>query len=88
MEETLFEVERQQSRTAIADYLQSVVDKLAADESFTLTDGAEEITLTVPETAEFEVKVERETEGDDVEMSVEFEIEWSDGETGGAFQIE
>ncbi len=88
MEETLFEVERQQSRTAIADHLQSVVDKLAADESFTLTDGSEEITLTVPETAEFEVKVERETEGDEVEMSVEFEIEWSDGETGGAFQVE
>ncbi|MCX2818176.1 amphi-Trp domain-containing protein [Haladaptatus sp. F3-133] len=74
MEEVLFETETVHDRGEIADYLEQVADNLRHG-TVTLVSGGDEITVEPPEKATFEVKVERETNGDE-EMSVEFEVEW------------
>ena len=83
-EEVLFEVERNQDRSEIADMLRSVADKLDAGESITLTAGEQSITLDPPARPTFEIKAERETSsgGGPGELSVEFELEWD--ENGGS----
>ncbi len=83
MEEVLFETENVHPRTEIADYLEQVAENLRHG-TVTLVSGDDEITVEPPEDAVFEVKVERETEGDEEEMSVEFEIEWDVGGGDGA----
>lgn len=81
MEEVLFETETVHDRNEIADYLEQVAENLRHG-TVTLVSGDEEITVEPPETATFEVKVERETNGDE-EMSVEFEVEWKAGDDAG-----
>jgi amphi-Trp domain-containing protein len=80
-EEVLFKNERKQSREEIAAYLQTVSEKLSAGEEITLRTNDEEVTLDPPSRSTFEVKVEREIEGSDTELSIEFELEWNEGET-------
>jgi amphi-Trp domain-containing protein len=76
-ERTLFEDERQLDRPAIADYLRSVADRLDDDGSVTFETGADDITVEVPATVEFEVKVEREGPADGPgELGLELELEW------------
>ncbi|RNJ26259.1 amphi-Trp domain-containing protein [Halosegnis longus] len=84
MEEQLFTFERDTDRATIAQLLRDVADNLAAGEPVQLSAGEESITLDVPSQAEFEVQVERETEGDETELSVEFEIEWDETDGGDA----
>lgn len=55
-----------------------MADNPEAGESVRPASGEESITLDVPDCAEFEVEAERETEGDETELSVEFEIEGDD----------
>jgi len=74
MEEVLFETETVHDRGEIADYLEQVAENLRHGR-VTLVSGGDEITVEPPESATFEVKVERETNGSE-EMSVEFEVEW------------
>lgn len=88
MEETLFVTERRQSRVEIASHLRSVADKLDAGEPVTLSNGADSVTLEVPEQAEFEVKAERETGDGEPELSLEFEIEWNENGASSGFVIE
>ena len=79
-EEVLFETDSRQSRAATADYLHAVADKLESGGALSLSAGGQDITLEPPSTVDFEVKVERETgEGAD-ELSVEFELEWREGD--------
>jgi amphi-Trp domain-containing protein len=80
-EEVLFKSERKQSREEIAAYLQTVSDKLSAGETITLRANDEEVTLDPPSQSTFEVKVEREIEGSDTELSIEFELEWNEGKS-------
>ncbi len=80
MEEVLFKSERTESRGAIADHLRAVADKLDAGGPVTLAAGSESVTMDVPARATFEVKAERETGSGAPELSVEFEIEWTEGE--------
>lgn len=83
-EETLFESERRMDRGEIATYLRTVADKLDAGEPITLSAGEQNVTLSPPARPTFEVKAERETSGGEpVERSVEFELEWTDGEGEG-----
>jgi amphi-Trp domain-containing protein len=90
----LFEMERNQSRGEIADYLRQVADKLDSGEKITLQSGSESVTVDPPEQSEFEVKVEREgPEGGPYERSIELELEWDEnqegtGGTGGDLTIE
>jgi amphi-Trp domain-containing protein len=81
MEEILFESEQRQSRSDTAAMLRSIADKLDSDESVTLSAGEESVTLDVPATHDFEVKVERETGAGGSELGIEFELEWD--ENGG-----
>jgi len=79
-EEVLFESELSQTRSEVADYLRTVADKLDADESLTLSAGGDSVTLDPPESVTFEVKAELETGSGPDEHSVEFELEWAEGE--------
>ena len=82
-EEVLFESERKQRRTEVADYLRAVADKLEAGESITLEAGDQSVTLEPPGDVEFEVKAEREgpTDGPG-ELSIELELEWDERRSG------
>lgn len=82
-EEVLFETENSQSRSEIAESLRTVADKLDAGETLTLTAGNDSVSLDVPERATFEVKAEREGGSSNPELSVEFELEWDEGASGG-----
>lgn len=90
-EEVLFKTERSHSREEIATYLRSVADKLDGGGGLTLSAGDESVDLAVPDRPTFEVKAERETNGS-TELSVEFELEWKDGQDdesgGGDLSIE
>lgn len=81
-EEVLFETERSHSREEIATYLRSVADKLDDGGDLTLSSGDESVELAVPDRPTFEVKAERETNGS-TELSVEFELEWKEGDSSG-----
>lgn len=92
-EDVLFESERREDRAEIASYLQAVAEKLAAGDSITLSAGGESVTMDPPARPTFEVKAEREGPTDAPgELSIEFEIEWDegdgDGDAGGELSIE
>jgi amphi-Trp domain-containing protein len=78
MEEILFENEQRQSRSDTAAMLRSIADKLDSGEAVTLSAGEESVTLDVPATHDFEVKVERETEAGGSELGLELELEWDE----------
>lgn len=78
-EEVLFVHETRSTRADVADYLRTVADSLDAGNDLTLSDGGESVTVSPPDSVEFEVKVEREGS----EKSVEFELEWGEGDGGG-----
>jgi amphi-Trp domain-containing protein len=92
-EEVLFEHESQMTRAEIAEYLHTVADRLAGDGAVTLEVGDQRQELAVPGRPTFETKVERETStsGGPAELSIEFELEWvegqDDGEGGGSLSI-
>jgi len=79
-EEVLFESETRQDRSEIAAHLREIAGRLDADGELTLARGGETVTMAVPPSATFEVKAERETGSGDDELSVEFEIEWDEGD--------
>ena len=88
-EQVLFSTESTESRTAVATYLRTVADRLESGEPLTLAAGSESVTLEPPATVTLEVKAERETGGGRPEYSVEFELEWVEGDDeGGTLQIE
>ena len=83
-EEVLFKSESDQSRADIASFLRTVADNLDAGDEITLRAGEETVTMDPPSRPTFEVKAEREgpTNGPK-ELSIEFELEWDEGEEGG-----
>ena len=91
-EEVLFKTESSRSRSEIADYLRQVADSLDGGGEISLQAGSESVSLNPPERPTFEVKVEREGPADRPEKSIEFELEWTEGEagseSGGELQIE
>ena len=89
MEEVLFKTEKRQSRADIASMLRTVADRLDEGGDLTLSAGDESVTLDVPSQPTFEIKAERETEGSETELSVEFEIEWDENgdSTDGDIEI-
>lgn len=79
-EEIRFKSESVQSRSEIADYLRTVADSLEAGGEVTFSAGDQSTAVEPPESASFEVKVEREGPADSAgELSVELEIEWDEG---------
>jgi len=90
-EEVLFKTESDRSRSEIADYLHRVADSLSEGGEINLQSGGESISIDPAERSTFEVKVEREGTPENPEHSIEFEIEWKEGESGtsgGDLQIE
>ncbi|ARS88425.1 amphi-Trp domain-containing protein [Natrarchaeobaculum aegyptiacum] len=94
-EEVLFKFERRMDRSDISQYLRAVADNLEQGEAITIEAGDESVTMDPPAQPTFEVKAERETSssGGDAELSIEFELEWDEGESGdgsddGSLQIE
>jgi amphi-Trp domain-containing protein len=83
-ETVLFESETKLSRADIATVLRDTADKLDAGDPVTLSVGDDSITLDPPATPTFEVKVERETKTgqDQGELSIEFELEWDERDSG------
>jgi len=83
-EEVLFATESHMSRADIAAVLRNAADELDAGDPITLSAAGDSITVTPSATPEFEVKVERETSAgaDAGELSVEFELEWDEDESG------
>jgi len=84
VEEVLFESERVVDTGTVATYLRTVADSLDAGDSVTLSAGDQSVTMDPPSQVEFEVKAEREgpTDGDG-ELSIELELEWPEGASGG-----
>ena len=82
-EEVLFETEQGMDRAEIATYLRQVADKLDGDGTLSLSAGSQTVELDVPSRPTFEVKAERETNGGPPELSVEFELEWDEGQENG-----
>jgi amphi-Trp domain-containing protein len=80
MEEVIFESEARIDRAAVADHLRAVADRLEAGEPVELSAGDQSVSLDVPAQPTFEVKAERETGSGPPELSVEFELEWREGE--------
>ncbi|WP_436908771.1 amphi-Trp domain-containing protein [Halosimplex marinum] len=84
-EEVLFKSESDQSRAEIASYLRKVADNLDSGDAISLKAGSESVTLDPPDRPTFEVKAEREgPSGNMTELSVEFELEWDEGSSGGS----
>ncbi|MFC4553137.1 MULTISPECIES: amphi-Trp domain-containing protein [Halorussus] len=84
-EEVLFKTEHRQSRSEVAAYLRAVAEKLESGGDITLSAGDQSVTLAPPAEPTFEVKAERETSGGGgpAELSVEFELEWDEGDASG-----
>ena len=84
-EEVLFESESRQSRADIAALLRTVADNLDSGDAITLRSGGESVAMDPPANPTFEVKAEREgPAGGPNELSVEFELEWDEDDSGGA----
>lgn len=83
-----FHSESIRSREEIADYLHAVADSMAAGDDIHLIAGEEDITLSPPERAEFEVSVEREGGNGSQEVEIEFEIEWEENQGDADLRIE
>lgn len=77
-EEELFKTEEETSRTGIAAALHDAADQIETGD-VTLAGGTEELTVTVPEHALFEVELERLTDSETGEQrfELEYEIRWT-----------
>ena len=74
------EFERDRSRDELADFFEEFAEGLRGDDSLTIEVGERMVTVSPPESVEFEIEVEDESEDDGVERSLEFELEWMRGE--------
>jgi amphi-Trp domain-containing protein len=84
-EEVLFKFERSMDRADIAEYLRTVADSIDGGGDLSLEAGGESVTMAPPSRPTFEIKAERETSssGGPAELSVEFELEWDEGQENG-----
>jgi amphi-Trp domain-containing protein len=71
----LFKSEERKSLTEVAAFLRELADRLDSNQ-VTLRQGAEELTLSIPDQVVLEIKVEDEG----TKHSLEVEIEWKDGD--------
>lgn len=78
MPEREMEFEGELTRDEVADRLERFAAGLRDGGPIEISVGDSTVTVNPPETVEFEVEIEDdgETIGDDVERSVEFELEW------------
>ncbi|WP_336344159.1 HVO_2922 family protein [Halalkalicoccus ordinarius] len=87
-EDTVFEFESSRTRVEIAAYLRALAGEFDGDGPVTFRDGEYVARVTPPETATFDVEVEREHGDDGSELQIELEIEWEEGEETSAERLE
>lgn len=86
-ETRLFKSEERMARAAAAAFLRELADKVEGGE-VVLRQGAEELTLTLPESLVLEVQAEDEDKGTrGIQHSLEVELAWFDGEQGGPLEL-
>ncbi len=73
---TLLAVDAPHSRREMAAAFRAFADELASDQPVTFETFGESLSIDIPETAAFDVEVEREREDGGTEYEIEFEIEW------------
>ncbi len=85
MEKVLFKSEEKKQTSEVASILRTVADKVESGQ-ITLSQGKEEVNLSIPGTITLEIKVEEETKAgrDTLKKSLEIELEWYEGEEGKA----
>lgn len=71
-EETLLKIEKKMDNNAIASKLRKIADKIERKEKIRLQSNSDSVELDTDREAVFEIKVERESG----EESLEIEIEW------------
>ncbi|WP_255170842.1 amphi-Trp domain-containing protein [Natrononativus amylolyticus] len=79
-EETELEYEQDLSRAEIADHLEAFAENLRGDDEIEFAVGDDTVVVNPPETIEFEVEIEDESDDGGVERSIEFELEWMRGD--------
>ena len=86
-ETRLFKSEERMARAAAAAFLRELADKVEGGE-VVLRQGAEELTLTLPESLVLEVQAEDEDKGTrGIQHSLEVELAWFEGEQGGPLEL-
>ena len=86
-ETRLFKSQEPKSRSDVVAFLHQLADKIS-NGSVVLSQGAEDLTLQLPEKLTLEVQVEDEEKGTrGIQHSLEVEIKWFDNEQGGALEL-
>lgn len=78
----LFSSEEWKARQSTAGFLRELADSLEVGE-VTLRRGDEEVSLSLPETVELEIKVTEKVKEQKTEQQLEIEIEWTKEQTEG-----
>ena len=81
-EVVIFSSEEKADRARVCSFLRELADKIE-NNAVVLRKNGEETSVEIPDNVELEVKLEKETGSSGVEHSLEVEIEWKEGETGG-----
>ncbi len=86
-ETRLFKSEERQSRAEVVNFLRQLADKVAEGQ-VSLSQGAQAISLELPQRLVLEVQVEDEQTSRGIQHSLEVEISWYDDDTaGGSLQL-
>ena len=86
-ETRLFKTQERKDRAAVSHFLHQLADKISSGK-VVLSQGAEDLTLQLPENLILEVQVEDEEKGTKgIQHSLEVEIKWSDSEQSGSLEL-
>jgi amphi-Trp domain-containing protein len=86
-ETRLFKSQERKNRADVAKFLHQLADKIS-NGNVILSQGAEDLTLQLPQNLVLEVQVEDEEKGTKgIQHSLEVEIKWFDSEQGGALEL-
>ncbi len=87
-ETRLFKSEERKNRVNVSDFLHQLADKIS-NGTIVLSQGAEELTLQLPQNLILEVQVEDEEKGaKGIQHSLEVEIKWFDNdEQSGSLEL-
>ena len=86
-ETKLFKSEERKSRTDVSHFLHQLADKIS-EGKVTLSQGAEEMVLELPQNLILELQVEDEEKGSKgIQHSLEVEIKWFDNGQGGPLEL-
>ena len=86
-ETRLFKSQERKSRAEVSNFLHQLADKIS-NGSVVLSQGAEDLTLQLPESLILEVQVEDEEKGTKgIQHSLEVELKWFDNEQSGSLEL-